>query len=162
MTRHTPTPDSVRLRLAGLCARSEQCEYDLRRKIARAGLTAEDSDDIIGFLRRERFIDDLRFARAFARDKARFSGWGPAKIRAQLSARRIPPSVIAEALEATDTSDLHESLIKAAKAKARNLDLSSRQDQAKLCRHLIGRGFSYSDFRKAVAKLQEDAAEESD
>lgn len=151
----------MRLRLVGLCARSEQCEADLRGKIMRAGLRKEDADGIIDFLRRERFIDDFRFARAFARDKTRFAAWGPAKIRAALMAKRIPSDCIREALAETESSDFEEGLMRAARNKARTLDLDSRGDLSKLCRHLMSRGFSYDDFQTALRILRQDA-EESD
>ena len=156
MPKRPPSAEAVRLRLAGLCARSEQCEYDLRAKISRAGLSLEEADDIIGMLRENKFIDDARFAGAFARDKARFAGWGPARIRQALMLKRIPSAIIAEAVDALEDTDLSESLMRAARAKARSLDLADKNDLMKLCRHLMSRGFSYDDFKKALRLLHED------
>lgn len=145
--------ERLRLRLAGLCARSEQCTADLRTKIDRAGLDAEAAGRILGFLQSEKFLDDARFAVAYARDKARFAGWGPAKIRAGLAAKHIPSTMVAEAIDKVDPEDFAAALSRAAIAKSRQLDLNSRDDRTRLARHLFSRGFGYEAVRAEVVRL---------
>lgn len=156
------TVEAMKLRLAGLCARSEQCEADLRMKMRRAGIGQEDADAIISFLREGKFIDDARYARAFVSDKINFAGWGPAKIRAALAAKHLPQQAVAEALAEAESDVLEQSLMRAARSKARSLDLSSRADMAKLLRHLMSRGFSYSDCVRAAARVKREELEEDD
>lgn len=91
--------EKARLRYASLCARSEQCCYDIRMKAKRAGLSSEDTERVIDYLVSNRFIDERRFAGAFARDKATFSGWGPYKIKGALILKRIPWDIIDEAMD---------------------------------------------------------------
>ena len=54
------SPEALKLKMADLCARSEQCEYDIREKLRRKMLPIADIDRIICFLIENRFIDDLR------------------------------------------------------------------------------------------------------
>lgn len=145
--------EAMKLRLAGLCSRSEQCEADLRVKMSRAGLPSDDADRIIAFLREQRFLDDARFAGAFARDKAKFAGWGAAKIRMALAAKRIPSAVISEAIASIEPADLDRSLTAITMSKSRGLDLSLREDRAKLLRRLMSRGFPYADCVRAIKAL---------
>lgn len=136
-----PTAAEMLRRLASLCARSEQCEADIAQKIYRSGLSREEGNEILSKLREGRFIDDSRFARAFASDKARFAGWGRLKIRQGLAARRIPSAIVAEALENIDEEEYMATLRRCALAKARSLDMGSREDRMKLYRHLVSRGY---------------------
>ena len=75
MPRKPITPDNAFLRLATLCARSEQAEGDLRRKLHDWALQPSDADAIIDRLKHERYLDNERYARAYCRDKLRFNGW---------------------------------------------------------------------------------------
>ena len=56
------TPDAAKLRMADLCARSEQCEADIRQKLYRLGLSSVEVQQIITQLIDEKFIDNARFA----------------------------------------------------------------------------------------------------
>lgn len=136
-----PTPEGIKIRLADLCARSEQCEADIRTKLSRTSLSVDDREGIINFLKSAKFIADDRFARAFARDKVRFSGWGRNKIRNALAAKRIAKEDIEAGLQGIDEKDYLEAIRRAGTAKAKGLDLSQREDSAKFIRHLQARGF---------------------
>ena len=87
------TPQKALEMMAGLCAKSEQCPYDIMAKLRKFGLTAEDAGEVLDSLREQKFVDEARYARSFARDKVRFSGWGRNKIRQQLMLKRIPTAL---------------------------------------------------------------------
>lgn len=145
--------ENVRLRLAGLCARSEQCESDLRKKIFRTGLSQLQADEIIDYLRANRYLDDYRYARAYYSDKIRFSGWGMMKIRRGLLAKRIPAEAISEAESQIDRSEYLDALKKVGIAKARTLELSLPENRAKLFRYLASRGFESEIISKFIDAL---------
>lgn len=134
--------EKARMRYAALCARSEQCSYDIRTKALRAGLSAADTRKLLDYLTENRFLDDVRFAGAFARDKAKFAGWGPVKIKAYLRLKQIPDALIAEALDSVPEPVFTQALEKAAAAKSARLDLNDYVDRQKLFRHLVSRGFT--------------------
>ncbi|MDE5790299.1 MAG: RecX family transcriptional regulator, partial [Muribaculaceae bacterium] len=119
-------------------------------------LPASMADEIIDYLEENRYIDNLRFAKAFARDKVRFSGWGRNKIRMALAVKRISSSEVSEALDEIDEDEYLLALAKAAEAKARNLDLADYEERAKLYRHLIARGFESNLISKAIRKIQDE------
>lgn len=134
-------PEALLKRMAGLCAKSEQCTYDIIGKLYRAGLPADKREEIIEYLTAHRYLDDARYARAMASYKVRFSGWGKRKIRMALAAKRIPSEYISEALDAIDEEEYMAALRRVAEAKKRDLDLSDRAQRASLFRHLLSRGF---------------------
>lgn len=146
--------ESLKLRMAGLCARSEQCSGDIRTKLLKAGLPRDRAEELIGFLRRERFLDDARYARAFARDKARLGCWGPRKIRLHLGAKGVDGATASAAIAEVDAEDFVEGARKTAEAKARSLDLTAREDIAKLYRHLLSRGFDSDLTARTIKELR--------
>lgn len=127
--------------MASLCARSEQCEYDIRIKLMRSRLSAEAITRIIEFLKERKFLDDGRYAVAYASDKVRFSFWGKLKIRMGLRAKRISDIDIRNALESIVDQDYETALSRVIKAKVHCLDPRIREDYAKLYRALLARGF---------------------
>lgn len=162
------TKESALQRLASLCSRSEQCESDLLRKLFNWGLGKDDRNEILEYLRENRFVDEERFARSFANDKARFSAWGPAKIRMELFRRKIASDKISMAINNVDAGIWKEGLLKNAMTKAKTLDLTgeeSREEKQKLFRYLISRGFPTSASSKMVEHMiqrQKEQNEEMD
>lgn len=98
----TLTPPEALHRAAALCSSSEHCIADIREKLSRWGIGEPDARTIVERLVQERFIDEERYAIAFAKDKFRFSGWGRIKIRYALQQKRIGNSDIVNALSLID------------------------------------------------------------
>lgn len=152
-TRRPPSPEAMLSRMASLCARSEQCEADIAAKLHKAGLSRDDADSIMRRLRDDRFLDNRRFARAFASDKSRFAGWGRVRIRMALAMKRIPSDIVAEALDNIDDEEYMKVMRRTARAKARTLDISLRDDRTKLYRHLLSRGYESALAVKVIKEL---------
>lgn len=144
------------LKMADLCARSEQCAFDIARKLRLKGLTEDETEIVLSQLERRKFLDSSRFARSFANDKMRFSGWGRVKIRVGLLQKRIPEADIAAALEELDEVEYENILMNAARAKAHRLDLSDYATRVKLMRSLMSRGFTSSEVSRAVTALRNE------
>lgn len=158
------TKEKALEKLAALCSRSEQCEFDLTRKLCNWLVPPSDRKEIIDYLRDNRYLDDERFARSFTNDKARFSHFGPFRIRMELVKRKIPAPLIKNALEQVDKEVWKQGLLKNASAKARNLDLIGEvgyNNRNKLLRYLISRGFSSSSSLKAVEYFRKKQEEEN-
>lgn len=139
--RRPADAQNIKERLAGLCARSEQCSFDLMKKMRSAGLSDAQAHNVLEELERLKFVDDCRYAKSLARDKVRFSAWGNYKIRQYLASKRIPNVYIDEAIAGIDAKDYKEALIRATRAKIKTLDIRDPEDYAKLLRHLSSKGF---------------------
>ena len=61
------------LKLSALCARSEHCAYEMTEKMRCWQMSEEEQAAVIERLVKERFIDDERYARAFAADKIKYN-----------------------------------------------------------------------------------------
>lgn len=113
---------------------------------------AAEAAEILEHLMKEKYIDDLRYASAYARDKASISGWGATKIRYMLSAKGISSEVISQALEEIDSSKAQVRLDKLMENKFKSLK-DDPQCRLKMLRFGLGRGYSYEDVASAVDAL---------
>ena len=154
LQRKTITASNALLRLQDLCARSEQCSYDLMQKLRRWGVSDADSRKIMEELYRGRFCDDSRYAEAFVRDKFLYNRWGRRKIALALCARRIPRAVADEALDTIDQDEYESVLLALARAKAKRLGpLTEYEERARLFRFLAARGFESDLISRAVREV---------
>ena len=70
------------------CSRREYCTSDVLKKAEKAlEGDKEKAMQVVATLVEEKYVDDLRYASAYAREKSSISGWGAVKIRYMLSAK---------------------------------------------------------------------------
>lgn len=140
-------------RLRGLCSRREYCVDDIRQKALKA-LEGDEAAaaQVVETLVKDKYVDDLRYASAFARDKASIQGWGEVKIRYMLSAKRISREVIDQALAGIDTDRASSKLQKLLETKHKSLR-EDPQCRLKLLRYALGRGYSYDDASAVISQL---------
>lgn len=145
--------EKVADRMRRLCSRREYCVGDIRKKLmVQLDGNAAEAAEILEHLMKEKYIDDLRYASAYARDKASISGWGATKIRYMLSAKGISSEVISQALEEIDSSKAQVRLDKLMENKFKSLK-DDPQCRLKMLRFGLGRGYSYEDVASAVDAL---------
>ncbi len=137
-------------RMRGLCSRREYCRSEILKK-ALTALEGDSSaaDEIVETLVNEKYIDDLRYASAFARDKASIAGWGETKIKFMLSSKGISKEVISAALEEIDADKASYKLRRIIEVKAKSLK-DDPQKKMKLIRFALGRGYSYDDIKDLI------------
>ncbi len=151
--------EKVLARMQRLCISREYCCSDMRTKVLKALEGNEEAaDEIMDALVRDRFIDDLRYASAFARDKSSLAGWGTAKIRYALVRKGIERSVIQEALAEIDSGKADSKMRSVIEAKYRSIS-GAPDAKIKLLRYALGRGYAYDEVREIVdglVRLSED------
>mgnify|MGYP002519624177 FL=1 len=140
-------------RMRRLCSRREYCISDIRRKIA-AALDGDQTrtDAVLDILVKENYINDGRYARAFARDKSALSGWGASKIRYMLSMKGVARDVIDEALDEVDADKAASRLDKLMENKYKSL-ADDPQCRLKMLRFGLGRGYGYDEVEEVVCRL---------
>jgi regulatory protein len=100
----------------------------------------------------DKYVDDARYASAYAREKAGLQGWGPVKIRFQLRAKGVSEADIASALQDVEPEKAEAKLQKILEAKARTLQ-GDPQFRLKLLKFGLGRGYNYDEVESAVSKI---------
>lgn len=140
-------------RLRSLCSRREYCVEDVRQKAVKAlDGDVDAAAEVVATLIKDRYVDDLRYASAFARDKASIQGWGEVKIRYMLSAKKISREVIDQALSEIDAGRASSKLQKLLETKYKSLR-EDPQCRLKLLRYALSRGYSYDEVSELVNKL---------
>lgn len=136
--------DKALERLMTLCVGAEHCTYEMMTRLQRWGIGSSDASRIVARLRREQFVDDRRFAVAYANDKARFNAWGSRKIRLGLMQKRISGDDIDAAIGEVDPADFREGLMQTLRAKILAMgseETSTYEGRTKIFRHAASRGF---------------------
>lgn len=137
-------------RLETQCAKTEYCTSDIRKKaLTRLEGDEEAAEEVVAELVANGFVSDLRYAGAFAREKASLTGWGPVKIRFALGAKRIPAEVIDEALGEIESDKADARLEKLIEAKRRSLE-GDPQIRLKLIKFALSRGYDYDTVKKFI------------
>jgi regulatory protein len=140
-------------RLQRQCARMEYCVSDIRRKALKAMEgDADAADRIVASLVKDRFVDDRRYAAAFAREKSALQGWGAVKIRFLLRGKGVSDEIISEALAEIDVEKAVSKLDKLAADKYRLLK-DDPQCKLKMLKALLSRGYGYDEVEATVARV---------
>ena len=143
-------------RLQRQCARMEYCVSDIRRKALKAMEgDVEAAARIVDALVRDRFVDDRRYAAAFAREKSALQGWGAVKIRFQLRGKGVSDEIIAEALREIDPEKAVSKLDKLAAERYRLLK-DDPQCRLKMLKALLSRGYGYDEVEAAVSRIMQN------
>jgi len=141
-------------RLQRLCSKAEYCRSDMYRKALKdLEGDADAARQVVDALEKDKYVDDARYAGAYAREKAAIQGWGPVKIRFQLRAKGISDAVVSAALEEVEPVKADEKLERLLQAKARTLE-GDPQFRLKLLKFGLSRGYEYDSVEAALKKLQ--------
>lgn len=150
------TADEALVRLELLCARSEQCTFEVTQKLLRWGISSSDRERIVDSLVDRRFVDDSRYASAYARSKFLFSRWGRKKIRMGLAAKRLARPLIDDAVASATEGEAYMDTLRALmRSKARQMDRPlCREDALKVCRFAMQRGFEWEYVSGVLDELR--------
>ncbi len=136
---------------ATLCAAGEQCIAQIADKLTRWGQSPETTARIVDMLVEERFIDERRFARAYALDKFRYNGWGRLNISRNLRHLGISEADQREGIGAIEGKEYRQALRTLLAAKARSVKAKSTYERnGKLVRFALGRGFEMDEIMRCL------------
>lgn len=142
-------------RAAALCDKCEQCSPDIIKKLAAWGISASDSAKIIERLKQTRYLDDMRFAHAYAHDKMAYSGWGRNKIIQGLWAKRLAREYIEASCDELDEDEYNDIALRVVRSKVRSLPggLSTYENRMKVMRFGVQRGFEARLVSQIINRL---------
>jgi len=136
------------------CSLEERCVYDVRKKISEFNYPEDEITEIIEFLKKEKYIDEQRYAEAFVNDKYRFNKWGKYKINFALKQKHISEPIILEALKKIPDNNYHSLLFDELSKKLRSLPKSSGYElKSKLYRFAASRGYENDLILKVISEL---------
>ncbi|MCY7310773.1 MAG: RecX family transcriptional regulator [Chitinophagaceae bacterium] len=147
------TKEQALQKLKHYCAYQERCHSEVKEKLYNLGVWKKEHDEIIASLIEENYLNEERFAVAFAGGRFRIKQWGRVKIKYELKQKQVSDYSIKKALKQIDETDYFKVLNKLAKEKYTSL--KSEQHlirKKKTINYLIGKGFEMELVRGAVGK----------
>jgi regulatory protein len=147
------TPQQALQKLKHYCAYQERCHSEVKEKLFNLGIRKKYHDEIMAALIEEGYLNEERFAIAYAGGKFRMKQWGRLKIKAALIQKQVSPYSINKALMQIDEKTYLQTLENLAKKK----HVSLRQEQylirkKKTMDYLINKGFEPELVKAAVEK----------
>lgn len=136
------TPTEVTKKIYHYCAYQERCHQEVRNKLYDLGLGTSEVDEMISHLIGEGYLNEERFARAFAGGKFRLKNWGRIKIVRALESKGLTQNCIKAGLSEIDKDDYLntiESLLEKKSLTIDEPDLFVRRER--LANYLIQKGF---------------------
>lgn len=146
-------------RMRALCSKREYCSSEIKKKLNDA--LEGDNEAVAGILdslKKDGYVDDSRYASAFARDKSSIAGWGNIKIRHALAAKGVERDVVEAALKEIDPEKADSRLEKLAANRYKALK-DDPQCRLKMLRYLLGRGYSYDEVSSVTELLMKSYEE---
>lgn len=134
--------EQVKTRILRYCAYQERSHGEVRQKLYSLGLYGDEVGELMAYLIQEGFLNEERFARAFARGKFRMKRWGRIRITNDLEARGISKYCIRMGLSEIDQEEYKETLNRVLSAKAEDThepNLYARRN--KIASFAIRKGF---------------------
>lgn len=136
------TLEEATKRMERYCAYQERCHQQVHGKLREMRMIPEAIDQIVTHLISENYLNEERFAKAFARGKFRIKHWGKNRITAELKSRDISKFNIAIALREIEDQEYYQSLNELAEKRLRQITrLQLVKKRRKLADYLLYRGW---------------------
>ena len=151
----TYTVDEAQKRLESYCAYQERCHKEVTQKLYDMRMIPEARDQIIVHLLKHNFLNEERFAQAFARGKFRIKKWGKQRIQLELRRKDINKTLITIALKEISDADYYSTFHALAEKKADTIRETNKQKKRKkLADYLFYRGWEshlvYDKIRELI------------
>ena len=147
------SPQEALHKAAAYCSSGEQCCYDISEKLKKWGIEDSEASKIIEYLIKQRFIDEARYAKGFTNDK--FNKWGKTKIAYALRQKKIPETLIDEALYNINEEQYRDTLLQILENKQKNTKAADKYDlHAKLFRFAASKGFEPDIIQSVIQSMK--------
>lgn len=150
------TPNQALIRAEATCAYQERCQQEMRDKLYDWGLHSLEVENIIARLITDNFLNEERFAIAFAGGKFRIKKWGRIKIKLELKKRKISDYCIRKAMQQIDDTDYAKTIRDLIAKKSKEIKGGKEHIRKyKIAKFVASRGFE-QDLIWEILKLDEE------
>lgn len=130
--------------LMRLCSRAEKSSGDAMRLMYTWGVPQAERQGVLDKLIEMRFVDDMRYAEAYTREKSQIAGWGARKIAQHLYQKGISKDIVAKVLMLIEEDEARETLERRLLRKLPTIKAANDFDlRGKLLRYALGLGYDY-------------------
>ena len=156
------TPEQALQKLRQYCAYQERAHEEVRTKAFGFGLRSPEVDQLVSSLIEDNYLNEERFATAFAGGRFRSKKWGKVRINYELKQRRVGEYNIRKALQAIPEEEYQRTAEQVATKKwksIRGVGLTDLTRQSKTRAYMQQRGFESNVISLAIRKLREKEAD---
>ena len=145
-SRGRTSPEKALQKLKHYCGYQERSHAEVKHKLYSLGFFAKEAEELISRLIEEEYLNEERFAIAYASGKSRNNGWGRIKIRHGLEQKGISKYCILKGLQSLDESEYIAGFQRTADKKWRSLQSEKNifVKKNKWQQFLLQRGFEQS------------------
>ena len=141
-------------KLRHYCAYQERSHSEVRDKLYQLGVWKKDHDEIIAALIEDNYLNEERFAIAFAGGKFRMKHWGRVKIRYELKQKQVSEYSIRNAMKEINEEDYLKLLEKLAEDKYASLKSEQYLVRKKKTQdYLMQKGFEPDLITKTLTRI---------
>jgi regulatory protein len=136
------TPTEALAKIYSYCAYQERSHLEVKKRLFSYGLGYDEVDQLLSKLITEGFVNEERFAKAYAGGKFRMKKWGRMKIENELNALGLSSRNITRGLKEIEGDDYETALRQLLEKKNALLhepDVFKKRDR--LAKYAIGRGY---------------------
>jgi regulatory protein len=150
------TKEQAVQKLKHYCAYQERSHSEVKEKLYQLGVWKKEHDEIIATLIEENYLNEERFAIAYASGKFRIKQWGRVKIKYELKQKQVSEYCIKKALKQIGEEEYLKVLNKLAKEKYASLKAEQYLvRKKKTMDYLMGKGFETQLITAAINSITE-------
>lgn len=136
------SPAEAYIRICRYCAYQERSHKEVRNKLYTYGLHRADVEEAISLLITDGFLNEERFAKAFAGGKFRIKSWGRNKIVHALEGHGVTAKCIQRGIKEIDHSEYLKSLRRLVVKKLGSMqEANAFKKRNKVAKYAIGKGY---------------------
>lgn len=145
----TYTVDEAKKALEYFCSYQERCHLDIENKLQAMGMIPQAQEIIILHLLKENFLNEERFAKAYARGKFLIKKYGKIRIENELKHKQISSYLIKKGLQEVD-DELYIKTIKdlIVRKKTQIIETNPYKKKQKIIDFMLRKGYEYQLISK--------------
>lgn len=133
---------TAKIKIAKYCAYQERAHAEVEQKLYSFGLFSNQVEELLAWLITENYVNEERFAIAFAGGKFRLKKWGKIKIGRQLQLKKVSQYCIDKALSLIEDEDYLYTIQQLIKQKWQNTTANNIYElRNKVARYVINKGY---------------------
>jgi len=138
------------------CAYQERSQQEVRQKLYQSAIKGEEAEFVIGELIRENYLNEERFARAFARGKFRMKQWGKIRIRMELLHKGVSEPCIRKGLSEISDRDYRKTAEVVLKKLSGGVIPDSKKEAWKLLSKMRSKGFEPELLQSIIKDISDE------
>ena len=147
------TKEQALQKLKHYCAYQERCHSEVKEKLYQLGVWKKEHDEIIASLIEENYLNEERFAIAYAGGHFRIKQWGRIKIKYELKQKQVSEYSIKKALKQIEDEEYGKVLEKLAREKYAALKKEQfLVRKKKTADYLVSKGYE-ADLVNTILKI---------